>query len=66
MELILKLNRRKASIVNETLKNTLNRLKEPQKIFRSITSDNGLEFAKLCELEKTYIGNIYYCHPNNP
>ncbi|RLK62467.1 IS30 family transposase [Atopobacter sp. AH10] len=66
MEIILKIESKKSKLVNESLENLLKKLKNPASIFKSITSDNGLEFANLTDLERKYVEDIYYCHPNNP
>ncbi|MDY3903565.1 IS30 family transposase [Peptoniphilus sp.] len=66
MEIILKIESKKSKLVNASLENLLGKLEDSTSIFRSITSDNGLEFASLTELERKYVGDVYYCHPNNP
>ncbi|MCI5644088.1 MAG: IS30 family transposase [Peptoniphilus sp.] len=66
MEIILKVESKKSKLVNASLENLLGKLEDSTSIFRSITSDNGLEFASLTELERKYVGDVYYCHPNNP
>lgn len=66
MEIILKIERKNANLVNRSLEKLLSSIKTPKEIFKSITSDNGLEFASLTKLEKNLVSDIYYCHPNNP
>lgn len=66
MEIILKITSKNASSVNKSLENFLSKLEDSTSIFKSITSDNGLEFANLPELENKLVGDVYYCHPNNP
>ncbi|MGF0096526.1 IS30 family transposase [Peptoniphilus sp. SGI.035] len=66
IEIILKIESKKSKLVNASLENLLGKLEDSTSIFRSITSDNGLEFASLTELERKYVGDVYYCHPNNP
>ena len=36
---------------------------ESEKIFRTLTSDRGLEFASLAELEKDSTTKVYFAHP---
>ena len=55
MEIILKIERRTANLVNESLKELLTTIKSQKEIFKSITSDNGLEFASLTQLELSLI-----------
>ena len=48
------------------LEKLLSKLENSTAIFKSLTSDNGLEFANLTKLENSLVRDIYYCHPNNP
>lgn len=66
MEIILKIKSKTSFSVNQSLKTLLSQLENSTTIFKSITSDNGLEFSNLTELEKYLVGEVYYCHPNNP
>lgn len=66
MEIILKIAYRNASFVNKSLEKLLSKLEDPTPIFKSLTSDNGSEFSSLIELENNLVGDVYYCHPNNP
>lgn len=56
-ELIFKLSQKTAANVNRIVKSTLS--KYPQGTFRSITVDNGSEFASAYQLPLP----VYYCHP---
>lgn len=66
MEIILKIATKNSSSVNEKLEKLLSKLENSTAIFKSITSDNGLEFANLTKLENSLVRDVYYCHPNNP
>lgn len=66
MEIILKIATKNSSSVNESLEKLLSKLENSTAIFKSITSDNGLEFANLTKLENSLVRDVYYCHPNNP
>lgn len=66
MEIILKITSKNSSSVNKSLEKILSKLEKPTSIFKSITSDNGLEFSNLTKLENSLVGDVYYCHPNNP
>lgn len=67
-ELIFKITNKRAETVVACL-NTLERRigKNFNKIFKSITVDNGVEFSDFIGLEKSVFGgkrtNVYYCHP---
>ncbi|QTU82446.1 IS30 family transposase [Carnobacteriaceae bacterium zg-C25] len=58
--IIRKINDKTALCVLRTLKNIFKQYRKST--FKSITSDNGSEFASLSELESKYL-NIYYAHP---
>ncbi len=69
-ELIIKIKNREA----ETILQEINKLEQEygylkfRNTFKTITCDNGLEFAKYAEIEKSclVVGNrtqIYFCHP---
>lgn len=55
-----KIDNKKSDTINKTLKPIIQQLIEDEKII-SITTDNGLEFSKLSELEEEGI-NIYFTH----
>ena len=59
MEIILKIESKTSKLVNKSLENLLRKLDDSTSIFKSITSDNGLEFASLTKLERQYVGDIY-------
>lgn len=61
-EKIFKVSRQRAADVDRTLKVFFQKLKGLEgQIFKSVTSDNGSEFATLSQLPtKT---DIYFCHP---
>lgn len=68
-EIIFKMNNQKSASVIKCL-NFLERRfgKFFRNIFKTITVDNGSEFANFTELEKSSYGNskrtsVYYCHP---
>lgn len=67
-EIVMRMPDRKASTVVEYL-NKLERKhgKRFRKLFKSITIDNGSEFADFVGLEKSVYGGrrttVYYCHP---
>lgn len=67
-EIIMKMPNRKAATVVEYL-DKLERKhgKRFRKLFKSITVDNGSEFADFAGLEKSVYGGrrttVYYCHP---
>ena len=56
-EMIFKLSQKTAANVNRIVESTLS--KYPQGTFRSITVDNGSEFASAYQLPLP----VYYCHP---
>lgn len=58
--IIVKIKDKTATSVMEGLQKTFSRFKEPEKVFKSITSDNGSEFAELTQLSSVH---IYYTHP---
>ena len=59
---MLKIKSKTAEEVNKNLKKIIEEYKElAPAVFKSITSDNGSEFAKLREVAE-YI-DIYYAHP---
>lgn len=65
MEIIFQLENNSSIMVNKKLETLLNKIHSPEKIFKSITSDNGLEFSSLNNL-LTKVGEVYFCHPNSP
>jgi IS30 family transposase len=63
-EIIRKLDSKSSERVTESLKELLESYgPQANEVFKTITSDNGSEFALLPELEKTYETRIYYAHP---
>lgn len=58
--LIRKIGGKTAKCVLQSLRSIFK--KHGKSTFKSITSDNGSEFASLTELESKYL-NIYYAHP---
>lgn len=58
--IIIKIKDKTAASVTEGLQKIFSRFKEPEKVFKSITSDNGSEFAELTQLPSVH---IYYTHP---
>ena len=61
--IIKKIENKDTESVNKALDQIFNEFKEKKnKVFKSITSDNGLEFANLSIYENSNI-DIYYTHP---
>jgi len=61
-ELLYKLEGKRASCVDHTLHTLIEQLNAIEgAIFKTITSDNGSEFANLSELSKAI--DVYFCHP---
>jgi len=61
-EIIFKLAGQRASKVDQTLQQFMQQLSGNEgKIFKTITSDNGSEFANLAELSEEI--DVYFCHP---
>lgn len=62
-EFIAKIADKTVESVKSGLKRIFRRMGQYKKIVKSITSDNGSEFARLYELEKTDGIQVYYAHP---
>lgn len=68
-EIIMRMpNRKTATVVQYVNKLERKHGKRFRKLFKSITVDNGSEFADFAGLEKSVYGNsrrtiVYYCHP---
>lgn len=61
-ELLFKIDGKRTTNVDHTLQTLMGQLEGIEDdIFKTITSDNGSEFANLSELSKAI--DIYYCHP---
>ena len=63
-EIIIKLNSKTASEVTDTFqafKKFMN--KQYDKVFKSITTDNGTEFSNFLEIINDSKTKIYFCHP---
>lgn len=65
MRIIKKIESKTAEAVNRNIKEIIEKYSEKGlKIFKTITADNGQEFAKLKEISKDI--EIYYAHPYSP
>ena len=62
-EIIEKMEDKSAEEVMKALRRIENRVPNFRRVCKSITTDNGLEFARLCELEKRLGISVYYAHP---
>lgn len=63
-EIVIKLKNKKASSVVKALNELKTKYgKNFNKVFKSITVDNGVEFSYYKEMRKTIDIPIYYCHP---
>jgi IS30 family transposase len=63
-ELILKMNDKTVASVREGLNKIIDYFGEKfNKVFKSITSDNGAEFSELANLEDQYNTKVYFAHP---
>ena len=59
-----KIPAKSANAVNSEIKQLLSDFStKPEKIFRTLTADRGLEFASLSELEKDSSTKVYFAHP---
>ena len=61
--IIIPLPDKKAQTVNEALKSLIEEYDNHENIFKTITTDNGSEFAFLYELEEILNIKVYYTHP---
>lgn len=53
-----------ANAVNSEIKQLLSNFGDrPEKIFKTLTADRGLEFASIAELEKNSTTRVYFAHP---
>lgn len=62
-EIIRKIKGKTVEAVHQCLKKLKKEFAHFDKVFRSITTDNGSEFARLYELEGSMGIGIYYAHP---
>ena len=62
-EIVRKIKDKSVKSVHRCLKQIKKKMPHFDKVFRSITTDNGSEFAWLYELEKTLGIDVYYAHP---
>ncbi|MDD3220462.1 MAG: IS30 family transposase [Lachnospiraceae bacterium] len=59
--IIRKLKAKQVEFVNECVRDMVKTL--PKGAIKTITSDNGSEFAGLCEIEEEHDIDVYYAHP---
>ena len=62
-EIIRKISGKTVNAVHRCLKKLKKETPNFNKIFRSITADNGVEFSKLYEIGEKMGIDIYYAHP---
>ena len=62
-ESVRKIKRKSVECVHRCLKKLQKEIPHFDKVFRSITTDNGSEFARLYELERKMGIAVYYAHP---
>ena len=62
-EILIRLAEKTTKAVNEALKALKHKYERIDKIFRSITADNGTEFSELSSIIQEWGGQVYFAHP---
>lgn len=62
-KIIKRITSKSAPAVTEALNDIFANYPDVQKIFKTITSDNGLEFSELSEQGKAFRVDVYFAHP---
>lgn len=62
-EIIKKIQGKTVKAVHRCLRNLRKEIPHFDKVFKSITTDNGSEFSRLHQLEKRWGIRVYYAHP---